>query len=320
MRFLVLVLGLIGLASAQTLRLEQTIALPGVRGRIDHMAIDAKRGRLFVAALGNDTVEVVDLQQGQRVHTISGLHEPQGTLYVPGTGRLYVANGKDGTLRIYDGGTYQLLKTIEFGDDADNLRYDEGQDRVYAGYGSGALGAVDRAGNKVSESKLDAHPEAFQLEKNGTRVFVNLPGSRKVAVVDRRSGSVIASWGTDGALANFPMALDEASHRLFIACRLPARLLILDTHSGKVIAKLPVAGDCDDVFYDAGRKRIYASGGQGFITVFEQRDADHYVQIASIPTAPGARTSLFSGEMKKFFLAVPRRGPQEAEIRVYVVQ
>jgi len=320
MRTLLIFLGCIGLASGQALRLEQTIPLPGVRGRIDHLSIDVKRQRLFVAALGNDTVEVVDLKQGKRLHTITGLQEPQGTLYVPATDRLYVANAKDGTLRIYDGSSWQLLKTVEFGEDADNVRYDAGQDRVYVGYASGALGAVDRAGNKVADIKLDAHPESFQLEKNGPRIFVNLPGSRKVAVIDRNRGSVIASWGTDGAFSNFPMALDEAHHRLFIVCRLPARVLIFNTDTGKVIGKLPAAGDCDDVFYDAERKRIYATGGQGVVSVFEQRDADHYASIATIPTIAGARTSFFSSELGKLFVAARRQGAEEAAIRVYAVQ
>lgn len=320
MRTLLLLLGCLGLAHAQALRLEQTIPLPGVRGRIDHLSIDVKGQRLFVAALGNDTVEVVDLKRAQRVHTITGLHEPQGTLYVPGANRLYVANGKDGTLRIYDAASWQLLKTVELGDDADNVRYDAAAERVYVGYASGALAAVDRAGNKVSDVKLDAHPESFQVENNGPRIFVNLPGSRKIAVVDRNRGAVIASWGTDAAFSNFPMALDEANHRLFVVCRLPARLLVFNTETGKVIAKLPAAGDCDDVFYDAGHRRIYASGGQGVVSVFEQRDADHYAASETIPTAAGARTSFFSSELGKLFVAARQQGPEQAAIRVYAVR
>ncbi|MDQ6700495.1 MAG: YncE family protein [Acidobacteriota bacterium] len=317
---MLLLLACAGLACAQPLRLEKTIPLPGVQGRIDHMSIDVKNQRLFVAALGNNTLEVVDLKQGKRVHTIPGLHEPQGILYVPVSNRLYIANGKDGTVRIYDGSSYELLKTIEYGDDADNLRYDAAQARVYVGYGSGSLGAIDSDGNKVADIKLGSHPESFQLEKTGSRIFVNLPKSRKIAVVDRAGGSVTASWGTGGALSNYPMSLDEADHRLFVICRLPARLIVLDTNTGKIVAKLPAAGDCDDVFYDAGHKRIYASGGEGAITVFRQQDADRYTEIAKIATVKGARTSFFSGDLGRLFLAVRRQGSEEAAIRVYTVQ
>ncbi len=320
MRSLLIFLSSLALVNAQPLRLEQTIPLPGVRGRIDHLSIDLQHGRLFVAALGNDTVEVVDLKQGTRVHTITGLHEPQGTLYVPGADRLYVANAKDGTVQVYDGTSYRLLKSIAFGDDADNVRYDAAGERVYAGYGSGALGVIDKAGNKVADIRLDAHPESFQLEKNGPRIFVNLPDSRKIAVVDRASAKVIATWGTDSAFSNFPMALDEAHHRLFIVCRMPARLLILDTATGKVVGKLPAAGDCDDVFYDAAHRRIYATGGQGVISVFQQNDPDRYASIATIPTVPGARTGFFSSELGKLFVAARRQGSREASILVYAVQ
>jgi DNA-binding beta-propeller fold protein YncE len=280
--------------SNEPLRLEKTIPLPNVQGRIDHMSIDVKNQRLFMAALGNNTVEVIDIEHGKRIHSISGLREPQGVLYLADLNRLYVANGDDGTLRIFDGSSYEPIKSIKLGDDADNIRFDAEKKHVYVGYGSGALAVMNEDGTKVAEIKLDAHPESFQLERNGPRLFVNLPKSRKVAVVDRTTASVIAKWGTDGAFSNYPMALDEKNHRLFIVCRLPARLVILDTNTGTAIDKLPVIGDSDDVFYDSARKRIYATGGEGGISVYEQEDADHYQEIAKLPTVKGARTSFFS--------------------------
>jgi len=303
--------------SGPPLRLEKTIPLPDVQGRIDHMSFDAIGQRLFVAALGNNTVEVIDLKQGKRVHTISGLREPQGVLYLPDANRLYIANGNDGALRIFDGSSYQPLKTVEYGDDADNVRYDATQGRVYVGYGNGALGALDKDGNKLDDIKLDAHPESFQIEKNGPRIFVNLPKSRKIAVIDRTTKSIVANWGTGGTLSNFPMALDEANHRLLIASRFPARLVVLDTVTGKVIEKLAIAGDCDDIFYDSSRKRIYATGGEGAISVYQQQDADHYKEIARIPTVKGARTGFFSPDLGRLFVAVRKEGTQSAAIRIY---
>jgi DNA-binding beta-propeller fold protein YncE len=304
--------------AAQPLRLEKTIELPDVQGRIDHLSIDAKGERLFVAALGNNTVEVVDLRVGKRIKTIGQLSEPQGVLYVAETNRLYVANGNDGSVRILDASSYAPVKTVNFGTDADNLRYDPTRKRVFVGYGSGALGEIDTDGNKPGDTKLDAHPESFQLEKNSPRVYVNLPEARKVAVVDRDRHTVIATWKTETALANYPMALDESNHRLFVVTRRPPRLFVFDTTAGKVIQQLPVIGDCDDVFYDSNRRRIYASGGEGGISVFDQKDADHYAESARITTVKGARTSLFSPDLDRLFLAVRSQGSQSAAIQVFV--
>ncbi len=311
----------IGLAqSNEPLRLEKTIPLPDVKGRIDHMSIDVKNQRLFMAALGNNTVEVIDVAHGKRIHSIPGLHEPQGVLYLPDVNRLYVANGDDGTLRLFDGSSYEAIKTIELGDDADNVRFDAATKHVYVGYGSGALAVLNEDGTKVAEIGLDAHPESFQLEKNGPRLFVNLPKSRKVAVVDRTKGSIVATWRTGGAFSNYPMALDEEDRRLFIVCRLPARLLVLDTSTGRVVENLPVIGDSDDVFYDGARKRIYATGGEGGISVYQQENADHYKEIAKIPTVKGARTSFFSPNLSKLFVAVRAEGSEPAAIRIYSTQ
>jgi YVTN family beta-propeller protein len=303
--------------ASQPLRLEKTIELSDVQGRIDHMSVDVKGGRLFVSALGNNTVEVIDTKVDKRVKTIGGLQEPQGVLYVPSVDRIYVANSKDGSVRVFDGSSYAPLKTIEYGDDADNLRYDSGHKRIYVGYGEGALAEIDEEGNKVGEIKLDAHPESFQLEKDSPRIYVNLPKSRKIAVLDRQRRVVITTWPVGMTLANYPMALDEVDHRLFVVTRFPARLLVFDTATGKTVQRLPAVGDCDDVFYDHIRQRIYASGGEGAISVFEQQDADHYKESARINTVKGARTSFFSPDLDRLFLAVRREGTQAAAIRVF---
>jgi YVTN family beta-propeller protein len=303
--------------ASQPLRLEKTIELSDVQGRIDHMSVDVKGGRLFVSALGNNTVEVIDTRVGKRVKTIGGLQEPQGVLYVPAVDRLYVANSKDGSVWIFDGSSYAPLKTPDYGDDADNLRYDSDHRRIYVGYGEGALAEIDEEGNKVGEIKLDAHPESFQLEKDSPRIYVNLPKSRKIAVLDREKRAIIATWPVGMALANYPMALDEVDHRLFVITRFPARLLVFDTTTGKTVQRVPAVGDCDDVFYDQIRKRIYASGGEGAISVFEQQDADHYKESARITTVKGARTSFFSPDLDRLFLAVRRQGTQAAAIQVF---
>src|SRR5215469_7425316 len=304
--------------AAQPLRLEKTIELPDVQGRIDHMSIDVQGDRLFVSALGNNTLEVIDLKAAKRIKTIGQLKEPQGVVYIPETDRLYVANANDGSVHVLDASSYAPLKTLDYGDDADNLRYDSARQRIYVGYGSGGLGEIDSDGNKVADIKLDAHPESFQLEKNSPRIYVNLPHSRKIAVVDREKHTILGTWNTDLAFDNYPMALDESEHRLFVVTRTPARLLVFDTNTGTIVDKLPAVGDCDDVFYDKTRKRIYASGGDGEISVFEQKDLDHYSELARIPTVKGARTSFFSPELDRLFLAVRRQGSQSAAIHVFI--
>jgi YVTN family beta-propeller protein len=310
------------LAHAQShspLRLEKTIPLPDVKGRIDHLSFDPDNQRLFVAALGNNTVEVIDVKSSKVMRTIAGLAEPQGVIYQPERKRLWVANAGDGRVRIFDALTLQPLRSIELGDDADNIRRDAATQHIFVGYGKGGIATFDSEGTKVADIKLDAHPESFQLGKNGSRMFVNLPDSQKVAVIDRTKAAVVASWTTDDAQSNFPMALDEADGRLFIVCRKPAVLLVLDTRSGSVVAKLPAVGDSDDVFYDQKRKRIYASGGEGSISVYQQQDADHYSKIAQLDTVKGARTSLFVPELSRLFLAVRQQGENAAAIRVYEV-
>jgi DNA-binding beta-propeller fold protein YncE len=302
------------------LQLKQTIALPEVEGRIDHFALDAAGDRLFVCALGNNTVEVLDLRKGQRIHSIAGLGAPQGIAYIPETDRLFVANDKGGICKIYDAKSYQAVGEINFKDDADNIRYDDTSKRIYVGFGSGGIGIVSADGKQISSIKLPAHPEAFEVEKNGKRIFVNVPNSRQVAVIDREKGEVVATWKTDLAFGNFPMALDETNHRLFVGCRLPSKLVVLNTESGEVVANIDISGDPDDVFYDRKRHRIYAICGAGKIDIIEQTDANNYKAVTKISTADGARTGLFVPERDSLFIAVPHRGSQAAEIRCYQVK
>jgi DNA-binding beta-propeller fold protein YncE len=303
------------------LQLKQTIALPGVEGRIDHFALDPTGDRLFVCALGNNTVEVLDLRKGQRIHSITGLGAPQGIAYIPEPDRLFVANDKGGICKIYDAKSYQAVGEINFKEDADNVRYDDSSKRIYVGFGTGGIGIISASEGKIIGAiKLPGHPESFELEKQGHCIFVNVPNARQVAVIDREKSEVIATWKTDGALGNFPMALDEANHRLFIGCRTPPKLVVLNTESGNVVARIDISGDPDDVFYDSKRHRICAVCGAGKIDIIEQADANTYKAFAKIDTANGARTGFFVPERDNLFIAVPHRGSQAAEIRCYQIE
>jgi hypothetical protein len=269
--------------------LRTRIALPGVYGRMDHYGWDSKRGILLVSALGNNTVEIVE--SWKRVHTITGLEHPQASVYVPGVDRIVVSS-QSGKLRFYDAATYGLIKTLDFGAEAntDNMRYDPAAKRIYVAYGErqrGALATVDPASmERLQEFQLGSHPESFQLEQNGSRIFVNLPDQEAIAVIDRNTGAV-TKRKIPGNTNNHSLALDEARHRLFTAALQPGRLTVVDTETGRVVASLPCVLGVDDLWFDASRQRIYAPGS-GFIDVFQAEDPDHYTAIAHVPVGAGA--------------------------------
>jgi DNA-binding beta-propeller fold protein YncE len=303
------------------LNLTRTIPLSGVKGRFDHFAIDEKGRRLFAAALGNNTLEVIDVAAGKPLRSITGLHEPTGVSFLADQNRIAVANGHDGTLKLFDGSSYALANTIPSLDDADNVRFDAKTKLIYVGYSDGALAIVDSAAMKqIGSVKLSGHPESFQLEQQGSRIFMNVPDAKQIAVVDRDKRTMATAWPMKEFQANFPMALNEPDHRLFVGCRRPARLVVLDTATGKTVNDLEISGDTDDLFYDSALRRIYVSCGEGFIDVIEQLDPDHYRRRERIATRNGARTSYFSTGLNEFYLAVPQRGGQEAEIRVFQPQ
>jgi DNA-binding beta-propeller fold protein YncE len=302
--------------------LVRIIPIPGVAGRFDHMAVDNNGGRVFAAVYGNDSVEVLDTARGRRDRSVQeGFIKPQMVAYLPDLNRIVVSSEGDGSCKILDANTYKLVDTVKFSDDADQLRYDPAAKRVYVGYGDGAIGMFDATTNKKigEDFPVGAHPESFQLEEHGPKIFVNLASISQIAVIDRNTRK-IEKWKLQSAGTNFPMALDESHRRLFVGARKPARLLVLDMDTGKEIASLPGAIDTDDMSYDSDRKRIYVTSGEGFIFVYQQMDPDRYERIAKIPTTIGARTSAYTGQVGKhnsLYLAVPARANRGAELWVY---
>jgi hypothetical protein len=302
---------------AQPLVLEQKIPLGEVHGRIDHLAVDLERDRLFVAELGNNSLGVVDLAAGKLLRRIGGLDEPQGIAYEVATDTVYVADGGDGLVHRFAGAELTPLDPIQLGADADNVRLDPEPGRVVVGYGDGALAFVESASGKLlMQIRLPGHPESFQLEHNGRRIFVNVPDAHQIAVVDRSTGRQLATWGIADAQANFPMALDEADARLVVVYREPALLAVFDTRSGTPVARLPACGDTDDVFFDAKRQQIYLSCGASFLDVIQQHGSA-YEELARIPTVPGARTALFVPERDRLYLAVRANGAEGAAVWVF---
>ncbi len=298
------------------LQLIQRIPTPGVTGRIDHFTAYPKRRLLIFAGLGNNTVEVINTFEAKVVQSIKGLNEPQGVLYVPEFDKLFVANAGNGTVNVYDGKTWALRKSISLGEesDTDNLRYDEATKRVLVGI-VGGIAMIDAATETHVGKDLKgsgAHSESFQLEKKGSRVFVNVPDDDSIVnVIDRKTGE-LTKWGLNGIKANYPMALDEDDHRLFVVTRRPPLVVVLDTDTGKQLATVPIGGSADDVYFDAERKRIYALGGEGYITAVQQNDPDHYKLISNIPTAVGVRTGIFFGT--SLYAGVPSAGLEPAQV------
>jgi hypothetical protein len=303
-------------ADSLPLQLEAKIALGEVAGRIDHLAVDLSRQRLFVAELGNDSVAVVDLKAGKVKHVITGLQAPQGIGYVPSSDMVFVANAGDGSVLLFRGEDYEPVGRLDLGDDADNIRIDPVSGHVFVGYGDGALAVIDSATNgKIADIPLHAHPESFQLARSDRRIFVNVPKAREIAVVDRFPGKQTASWAIDNG-SFFPMALDEGSGRLLVAFRNPARLGVFSLRDGSTVAMVDACGDADDLFVDAKRQRVYLSCGDGYLDVFEPQ-GDTYRRAAHIPTISGARTSLFVPEVDRLFVAARANPGEPAAVWVF---
>lgn len=311
---------------SKPLVLTDAIPLEGIKGRFDHFGFG--RGRVFLCALGSNAVLVINVGARTLDHTITGIPNPQGVVYSPETNRIFVGSGA-GKVYIYDGTSYGLINTIDFEDGADNTRYDAATRRVYVGCGgdekTGAIAAIDAVTNqRLDETyKLGGEPESFQMEKAGPNIYVNVPDLKQIVVVNRET-KTLSRWSLNKIASNFPMALDEADRRLFVGTHDPPRLVVFDTTSGRPVATLPGVQGTDDLYYDSDRKRIYMPGSEGFIYVFQMIDPDHYRILAKVLTSVGAGTAGYFGKQGKgfdrLFLAVPARGSQPAELRIYTVQ
>jgi YVTN family beta-propeller protein len=271
------------------------------------MDVDLQSGLLFVAALGNNSVGIVDIRSGQLIKAITGLNSPQGVIFDPDNGKLYVSNAGDGTLSVFDSKNLTFLGRISFpGGDADNMRLDAVNKLLYVGYGSGGIAKVDTTTDKIiQEFPLPGHPESFQIQTQSHLIYVNVPTANIVEAINSSTGRSLSNYTVSRNSANFPMALDEANGRLFIGTRSPPDLIVLDTSSWKVVSSVSIPSDPDDIYYDGARGLIYVSCGQGSLEVIQQVDANDYSLAQTIPTGPGARTSLFIPELGSIYVAVP---------------
>lgn len=291
------------------------IELPGVAGRIDHLAIDPDRQRLFAAAVAADEVAVVDLRAGQLVAQLRGLRGAQGVVRAGSPGRLFVAAGESGEVVAYDGET--RVAAAGGLPDADNLRFFAPGHLLVAGHGH-ALALIDPKTMAVLERfPLPGHPEAFELAEHGPAIYVNVPDVGRVVVLDRRSGKTVAEWPVSPAASNYPMALDETAHRLYVGTRHPARLLVFDTASGHRLAEQPSCGDADDLFLDAPRSRLIAICGEGAVDVFDTRAPGAPRPVQRLVTSPGARTGGYVASNGTLYVAAPASRVAPARVLVF---
>ena len=302
------------------LKLEKEILMPNVKGRIDHIAVNPKEQILYVAALGNNSIEVIDLRAGKVIKSIKGLDEPQGVTYIPETNELVVANGGNGDCIFYNATTFDKVTSIHLSNDADNIRYNGLTGKIYIGYGDGGIVEVDSKSHKVlKDARLNAHPESFQIDQKNDRIFVNLPDANSIAVLKLSDLKLVDTWKIKNERANFPMTLDTANNLVIVGYRRPASLVCYDAKSGKELSRAELVGDVDDVFYYQGAKEILASGGAGYINIFKAENSTNLRQIANIPTRDGARTGLIVPSLEIFSLAERANGGKEAAVAVYKI-
>lgn len=301
-----------------SLLLARTIPLPEVPGGFNHLSSDGERRRLFVTATTKGTLEIVDLHSGKPWRSLAG-QRPAAALFAPEFNQLYVTRGQK--LCIYDGSNFDLLISVDLHSGLDEMQYDPKAKRLFVGCMTSNQTAIAIIGIPDGKPKgvikLPAKPQGFVVEQKGNRIFANMPSLKQIAVLDREKQTLLATWPLDGSSGNYPIALDEENHRLFVGCRQPAQLVVLDTTTGRPVTHLASCGDSDDLSWDAAHKRIYLACGEGFVDVIGQNDADHYQLREHIPTRAGTRNSFFSADLNEFYLAVPQRDRQDAEIRIY---
>jgi YVTN family beta-propeller protein len=299
------------------------ISLPNVKGRIDHLDVNLNDQVLYVAALGNNSVEVVDMKNGKVLHSITGLSEPQGICYIPQHHEIFIANGGNGDCYFYDVGLSKIA-SIHLNGDADNVHYDSAERKIYVGYGSGGIALISADTHKQTGNiQLPSHPEGFQIDKKTNLLYVNLPASGAIGVADLKKLKLIYNWGKNYRIGNFPMAMDDEGHKLFIGYRHPGKLVVMDIKTGNRISVSELTNDSDDLFYEGITKRVYVSCGGGytrlgFINIFQLESTSvNYKQIANIPTRNGARTSLLIPQLKLFVVAEPSVFSHDAELMIY---
>ena len=311
------------------LRLVKTIDVPGAR-HWDHFGVDLKGNRLFVTSEEEPAVEVFDLKTNQHLQSLTEFKEPHNVLPFPDMKKIFVVDGEASEIKILDYDSYKLIGHIELTIDADPIVYDPASKYLYVVNGGREaktptcnISVVDTStGKKLADMKLETNRlESMAIEKSGPRLFVNMTGINSIGVVDREKRAVVQTWPVTAGKDNVPLQYDEATHRLFLATRKPSKLVVVNADNGKEVTSLDVADYVDDLAYDAAHHRLYVpgGGGSGAVSVVEQRGADDYQVVATIPTKPGAKTARLVPELNKYYVGVPGKDSVPSQILVYDV-
>jgi len=298
---------------SRVLRLSGRTILPGYTGDVDHFAADLTGNRLFLAAEDHGTLEVFDLRTGKQIKTVKGFDTPHSILFLPEKNRLLVTDSGDSMTKVLDATTYQITGAVKLTPGADSIGYDAPRKRLYVVTGGKDakmtecfLAEIDPAtGQRLGDLKFDSsHVEAMAVEQNGKRLYINVTDKNYMAVVDKEKRAVIATWPIKEAEENAPVAFDEANHRLFVVTRKPGKLVVMNSDTGASIAGFKAPERTDEVVFDKANRRIYVLGGEGYIGVFEQKDADHYEELPRVPSAVGAKTGILVPELGLLYVAV----------------
>ncbi len=305
-----------------------TTRMVGVQNHFDHLTPDLKNNRLFVVPEDNKSIEVYNIRTGKFVHSIKGIGVGHSVVYREDIDRIFVTDGSDGDLKIFNGTTYELLKTVKLLADSDATGYDPATHYLYI-----ADGGLDAklnytfleivntdTGEHVGQIKIDSNRlEAMVVEKSGSRLFLNMTEKNSIGVIDRKKQAVAAVWPLSGCKVNASVAMDEKNHRLFAACR-DGNLNVLDSDTGKVLQNLPISTGVDDMIFDPASQRVYVAAGEGYVNVYKEIDPDHYKAIGKVPTGPLGKTGLLVPALNEYFVAVPPHGDKCAEVMVFAVK
>jgi len=306
------------------LKLNKTFPLRSVVGRFDHFAFDESGSRLFIAATGNHTVEVLDIHNGVVTESITGLGKPHGLAWIADQGKLFVADGTLAALKVYSGSPLKLTATLPLSDDADDMVYDSATKLLYVGHGGGSptipgrIAVVNTTDNTlVASLPASAHPEALDIDPVGRRIFANIADSSEIVVIDAATHTIINTWKIARGKDNVPVAYDAEDQALLLGCRTPAKAVSVDTTTGKEVSDLPSATGADDIFYEASTHRAYLVSGSGNVDVYQVAADKSIKSLGTVKTSLGAKTGLLVPLLHVLFVGVPAAGSEPAQIRQY---
>jgi DNA-binding beta-propeller fold protein YncE len=308
-----------------------TISLHKIDSHFDHFGVDVAGGRLFATLQAENVVHVYRMDTGEELHRITGIGRPHAVLYAANVNRIFITDGDHthGKVHILDGTTYAPLGEIELAPGAEQYSWDPHNHLMYVGNGGhdaaqpySLISIIDTAtSTKISDIRVETpNLEATALESKGNRLYANDRLNTKILVVDRRQRKVLTSWPIPDAQMNVSIAMDEVHHRLFVGCR-SGKIVVFDTRKGAAVASLPIGPGIDDLYFDSSSGRIFAASGEdGSLSVYRERDPDHFDLVLETPTGPGGKNGIYVPSLHRYFVGVPQHGTMDTEILSFEIK